>query len=158
MNVRLHTKAELEELRALPKRVTNPRARWSDKPKARPAHGQCNFQAVGQQDEAARFLIHQRRNLADENDFSCGITYLARGGPPLTLARYNGPDHEHGAIAYRPHIHRATEEAIAAGGKPEREAEETERYETLEGALACLIDDFNLSGLTARHDQPGLRL
>ena len=158
MNVRLHTKAELEELRALPKRVTNPRARWSDKPKARPAHGQRNFLAVGQQDEAARFLIHQRRNLADENDFSRGITYLARGGPPLTLARYNGPGHEHGAIAYRPHIHRATEEATAAGGKPEREAEETGRYETLEGALACLIDDFNLSGLTARHDQPGLRL
>ena len=158
MNVRLYTKAELEELRALPKRVTNPRARWSDKPKARPAHGQRNFQAVGQQDEAARFLIYQRRNLADENDFSCGITYLARGGPPPTLARYNGPGHEHGAIAYRPHIHRATEEAIAAGGKPEREAEETGRYETLEGALACLIDDFNLSGLTARHDQPGLPL
>lgn len=152
MNVRLYTKAELEGLRALPKRVTNPGARWSDKPRARPAHRQRNFQAVGQQDETARFLIYQRRNLADESDFSCGITYLARGGPPLTLARYNGPSHEHGAIAYRPHVHRATEEAIAAGGKPEREAEETDLYATLEGALACLIDDFNLDGITARHD------
>ena len=158
MNVRLYTKAELEGLRALPKRVTNPRARWLEKPKARPAHRQRNFQAVGQQDETARFLIYQRRNLADESDFSCGITYLARDGSSLTLARYNGPGHEHGAIAYRPHIHRATEEAIAAGGKPEREAEETERYETLEGALACLIDHFNLDGISARHDQPGLPL
>ena len=61
-----------------------------------------------------------------------------------------------GAIAYRPHIHYATEEAIVADGEPERKAEETGRYETLEGAPACLIDDFSLDGITARHDQPGL--
>ena len=156
MNIRFHNKAELEEIQALPKRVTNPRARWSDKPKALPAHRQRNFQAVGQQDEAIRFLVYQRQNLADENDFSCGIAYLSYGGPSLTLARYNGPGHVHGVIAYRPHIHRATEEAITAGGKPEREAEETDRYETLEGALACLIEDFSLNGITAQHDQPRL--
>ena len=42
------------------------------------------------------------------------------------------------------------------GLKPEREAEETGRYETLEGALACLIDDCNVVGLTAAHDHPRL--
>ena len=158
MNIRLYTRAELEELRALPKRVTNPGARWSDKPKVRPAHRQRNFQAVGRGDEAIRFQIYQRQNLADENDFSCGITYLSHSGPPLTLARYNGPGHVHGAIAYRPHIHRATEEAITAGGKPEREAEETDRYGTIEGAFACLIEDFSLDGIAAGHDQLRLPL
>lgn len=121
-------------------------------------HSQCNFQAVGRKDEAIRFLIHQRQNLADENDFSCGSTYLSHGGLSRTLVRYNGSGHVHGAIAYRTHIHRAMEEAITAGGKPEREAEETGRYETLEGALARLIADFNLNGITARRDQPGLPL
>lgn len=154
MNVRLYTKAELEGLRAMPKRVTNPGARWSGKPKAGPAHRQRNFQAVGGSDGDVRFSIYQRQNLADESDFSCGVAYLPRGGSPLTLARYNGPSHAHGDIAWRAHIHRATEEAIAAGGKPERQAEETDRYGTLEGALACLVEDFSLSG--SEHDQPKL--
>ena len=154
MNVRLYTKAELEKLRATPKRVTNPGARWSDKPRARPAHRQRDFQAVGGADGDVRFSIHQRRNLADESDFSCGIAYLPRGGPALTLARYNGPSHMHGDIAWRPHVHRATEEAIAAGGKPEREAEETDRYETLEGAPACPVEDFDVSGVATEHDRP----
>ena len=158
MNVRLYTKAELEGLRAMPKRVTNPRAHWSAKPKARPEHRQRGFKAVGSGGGDARFLIYQRQHLADESDFSCGVAYLPRDGSLLTLARYNGPSHVHGTIAYRPHIHRATEEAIAAGEKPEQEAEETDRYRTLEGALACLIDDFHLSGIVAEHDQPRLPL
>ena len=61
----------------MPKRVTNPGARWSDKPKARPAHRQRNFQAVGGLD--VRFLIYQRQNRADRSDFSCGIAYLLVG-------------------------------------------------------------------------------
>ena len=35
-------------------------------------------------------------------------------------------------------------------------AEETTRYQTLEGALACLIEDFSLSGIRANPDQPSL--
>ena len=156
MNIRPYTKVELEGFRALLKRV--PGALRSDKTKARPGQRQRNFQALGQQDEAIQFQIYQRQNLTDGNDFSCGSTYLSYGRLSLTLARYNGPGHVHGAIAYRPHIHRATEEAITAGGKPERGAEETDRYETFEGALACLIADFNLVGITARRGQPGLPL
>jgi len=158
VSLRHYTDEELEELRSLPKRVTNPRARWLDKPKARAGHQQRSFQAVGEDDDETRFTIYQRQNLTDESDFSCGITYLPRGSSSLTLARYNGPGHEHGDIAYRPHVHRATEWAIAAGRKPESEAESTNRFETLEGALACLIEDFNLRGLSAIPDMPRLPL
>ena len=35
-------------------------------------------------------------------------------------------------------------------------AEETARYGTLEGALACLIEDFSLSGIRANPDHPSL--
>ena len=156
MNTRLYTDQEIDALRSLPKQVTNPRARWLDKPKSRPGHRQRSFQARGPQGQETRFSIYQRQNLEDEKDFSCGISYLPPGDLPLTLARYNGPSHEHGDIAYCPHIHRASERAIAAGRKPESEAKETDRFETLEGALACLLEDFNLSGLTAKPDHPRL--
>ena len=156
MSARLYTSIELTEFREMPKQVANPRARWSDKPKIRPGHRQRSFQASAVQDEETRFSIYQRQNLDDESDFSCGISYLPPGGPSLTLARYNGPSHEHGDIAFRPHIHRATERALASGRKPESEAEETNRFKTLEGAMACLIEDFNLTGIRSQHDPPRL--
>ncbi len=119
-------------------------------------HRQRVFQVSGLEREDARFLIYQRQSIDDENDFSCGISYLPSATPPLTLARYNGPSHEHGDIVFRPHIHRASETAIAAGVKPDSEAEATDRFKTLEGALACLIDDFKVSHPNARRDQPEL--
>ena len=156
MSARLYTDEELEELRSIPKRVSNPGARWLPKPKSKPGHRQRSYQAAGESDDDTRFSIYQRQNLADESDFSCGISYLPPGGPSLTLARYNGPSHEHGHIAYRPHIHRATERAIASGKKPESAADETHRFETLEGATACLIKDFNLASIRAQPDRPRL--
>ena len=156
MSTRLYTDEEFKELWSIPKRVANPGARWLPKPKSKPGHRQRSYQAAGESDDETRFSIYQRQNLDDESDFSCGISYLPPGGPSLTLARYNGPSHEHGDIAYRPHIHRATERSIASGRKPESEAEETNRFTTLEGAMACLIEDFNLTGIRSQHDSPRL--
>lgn len=45
---------------------------------------------------------------------------------------------------------------IAAGRKPESEADHTDRYNSLEGATACLIEDFNIVGIRADRDQPRL--
>lgn len=156
MSTRLYTDEELDGLRSIPKRVSNPGARWSPKPKVKPGHRQRRYQAAGDADEETRFSIYQRENLNDAGDFSCGIAFLPPGGPPLTLARYNGPSHEHGDISYHAHIHRATERAMATGRKPESVAEETDRFETLEGAMACLVEDFNLTGIRAQHDRPRL--
>ena len=153
MTTKLYTEAELEALRSMSKRVTNPGARWQEKPKVRPAHRQRSFQLVTSSDREDRFLIYQRQNLVDQHDFSCGIAYLPRGAPQLTLARYNGPSHEHGDISYRPHIHKASESAIAAGKRAESVATETSRFESLEGALACLVEDYNVSGLNVQHQQ-----
>ena len=158
MVTKLYTEAELDALRSIPKRITNPGARWLEKPKGRPAHRQRSFQAAGEDQAEERFLVYQRQNLDDASDFSCGIAYLPRGAPLLTLARYNGPSHEHGDIVYRPHIHCASEAAIAAGRKAEADATETGRFETVDGALACLTEDFNVSGVDAKHDAPRLNL
>ena len=153
MTTRLYTDDQIAGLQSMPKRVTNPRARWSDKP----GHRQRNFQLTGLEDESRRFQIYLRQNEADVNDFSCGIAYLPIGGSRLTLARYNGPSHIHRDIRYRTHIHRATAKAIAEGRKPESEADETDRYTTLNGAFRCLVDDFQVQGITPpEHDRPRL--
>lgn len=157
MVIHLYTNEELDLLRIVRKQVTNPGARWTEKPLTAPAHRQRSFKVIGENDrQETRFEIYQRQNLLDHGDFSCGIAHVSLDGSRLTLARYNGPGHEHGDIIYRPHIHRATAEAIASGKKREREAEETDRFATLEGALACLLDDYNVTGFTAAREEPRL--
>ena len=145
MNVKLYSDDELGELRSMAKRVTNPRARWNSKP----GHRQRNFQIVAGPKDETRFSIYQRQNELDDSDFSCGIAFLPLGGTRLTLARYNGPSHVHGDIKFRPHIHRATARAIAAGKKPESEAKETDRYNNLDEAFNCLLQDFRVIGVSS---------
>ena len=154
MSTRLYTDQELADLKSMQKRVANPAARWQKKPSAAPSHQQRNFQVVAKPD--VRFAIYQRQNLSDDADFSCGIRYCPLGATPIVLARYNGASHVHGDIAYRVHVHRATAEAISAGRKPDAEASATDRYATLEGAMACLLEDYNVTGFSAQHDHPRL--
>lgn len=149
---KLYSQEELSALRNAAKRVTNPNARWSEKPADMPVHRQRVFQARAEA-EGGHYEIYQRENIRDPLDYSCGIVYLPLDGTRLTLARYNGSGHEHGDIEFRPHIHSATPEAIAAGVRPEREAQATERYATSEGALACLLRDFRVGGIKANPDQ-----
>ena len=92
---------------ACPRKVTNPGAHWSKKPSMYPVHRQRILQATAttEDNRELRFLIYQRQSLQDGLSYSCGIVYLPPGGPRLTLARYNGPSHQHGEIRYKPHIH-----------------------------------------------------
>ena len=131
--------------------MRNPGARWLAKP-AR--HKQRNFNAVT--DDGAVYRIYQRQNLDDDQDFSCGLALARRGGKPLSLVRYNGASHVHGKIRYACHIHCATADALAAGRKVDSQAEGTERYKTVEGALACLIEDCGVKDLSANHDERDL--
>ncbi|MDE2989286.1 MAG: hypothetical protein OXT70_14740 [Chloroflexota bacterium] len=140
---RLYSDDELARLRTLPKMVTNPGARWVDKP----GHRQRNFQLLAGDDDEIAFSIYQRQSARDASDFSCGIAFLPTGDSRLTLARYNGPSHIHGDIDFCPHIHRTTARAIAAGKKPESEADETDRFNTLDGAFRCLLEDFQVEGV-----------
>ena len=71
-----------------------------------------------------------------EEDFSCGISWVAPNGETLTLKRYNGSNHNHAnhlekvKLGYTCHIHIATEKYISANRKAEGFAEATERYNT----------------------------
>ena len=61
MTTRLRTDDELELLRAMRKRVTNPGARRSDKPTGAPVHRQRSFKVRGEDDRESRFEVYQRR-------------------------------------------------------------------------------------------------
>lgn len=150
MTDQLFSDDDLNELRSTPKQVTNPNARWVDKP----GHKQRNYEA--ETEHGTRYQVYQRQNTQDRKDFSCGLALIQKGERPLSLVRYNGASHRHGSIHYHCHIHRSTAEAIAAGKKEDSQAEETDRYRTLEGALACLIQDCGIRGLAVPGEQEGL--
>lgn len=61
------------------------------------------------------------------------------------LARYCGWRHKHGAIIGRPHIHWLSSRVLLAGTPIELEAYATSRFDSLNGAILCLVEDFNLS-------------
>ena len=93
-----------------------------------------------------------------DDDFSCGISWVAPNGEILTLKRYNGSSHNHPNhleklnLGYNCHTHIATEKYIKANRKPEGFAEVTKRYNTLNGAFDCLVKDCKISGINTEPD------
>lgn len=142
------TDEQIEYLLTVPKRTTTPGARW----KVQRGSRQRNYD-LESEDGTLSFSLYMRQNLRLKESFSCGLLYLHASGEKITLARYNGCDHEH----YNPldgtrsdnvcHIHRATERYMAAGRKSEHYAESTDRYTDLDGALMAIVEDCKISGI-----------
>jgi len=145
------TSGKLDELKQMPKRVTNPQARERLEEK----HKRIDYEVIAKQ-EPYKFRIYLRQNILYPDDFSCGIRWMMPSGETLTLARYNGCSHIHDDIEYKYHIHCATEVAIQQGRKPESHADHTNQYHTIKGALHCLLTDFNITGLESKPDHPEL--
>ena len=154
------TDQRIEELLCMPKKVTNPGSRA----KSKEGHEQFNYILRSVDDESLTFTLYKRQNLRPGMDdaFSCGLSWNAPNGETLTLVRYNGPNHVHAnpiegqTIRYSSHIHRASERYIRALRKPESFAEETDRYNTLRGALHCLVTDCSIAGLVTTAEEPNL--
>ncbi|RKS42557.1 hypothetical protein BC962_3224 [Gillisia mitskevichiae] len=150
------TDERIAELLECSKRVTNPQARNRNLQ----GREQVNFTVVSTDGLDHKFEIYKRQNLRPgmEDDFSCGLSWVASNGETLTLKRYNGSSHSHPnhlektRLNFACHIHIATEKYILANRKPEGYAEETERYSTLDGALHCLMMDCNIIGLETKSD------
>lgn len=158
MTANIYSNETLAELRSVEKLALGRPSRWLRKPRVVPVHRQRSHRvrAISEGGKEYRFEIYERQSLREVDDFSCGIAYVSLDGSRLTLARYNGPSHQHGDIVFKPHIHLANERTILSGRKPEREAKETARFKTLGGALACLAEDFNVQGINAQHDEERL--
>lgn len=146
----------LEQLRLMPKTVTTPKAKWTQK---NPGHKQRKFKLRGV-NEDKEFFVFLRKCLARENSISCGINFVRGASSDLPLARYNGPGHVHfnqpeyanRVIEFRPHIHRTTERSYLQGKKLDSFAEETDRFDNFFKALQCLVVDFNVIGLSVEHE------
>lgn len=150
------TDDKIADLLNCPKRLLNPQARNKNKD----GHDQINYKAVTLDNSGSEFVIYKRQNLRSgmEDDFSCGISWLAPNGETLTLKRYNGPNHDHPnhlekvKLGYTCHIHIATEKYIKNNRKAEGFAMASAKYATVEGALHCLVTDCKISGLSTTPD------
>lgn len=150
------TDDKIMDLLNCPKRLTNPQARV----KNIDGHEQVNYKVEANDGTGHIFQVYKRQNKREgmETDFSCGISWISPNGESITLRRYNGSSHRHPnhlegqRLGFEPHIHVATEKYIKANRKPEGFAEATKRYETLEGAMHCLVTDCKISGIETKPD------
>ena len=69
MSAKLYTDNELTLFMEMPKLITNPKARWLEKPKSKPSHRQRTFLVRSGEDESVRFQVYQRQNMNDIVDF-----------------------------------------------------------------------------------------
>ncbi|WP_395599044.1 hypothetical protein AB4P95_11590 [Pseudomonas sp. A1437] len=139
----------IQQLLVEPKVVITPNARSKIQKKSE----RFNYQ-VDAVDGARSFEMYTRQNLMDGNAYSCGLIYHPPSGEKVTLIRYNGSNHVHanpleggGLIVHKCHIHRATQRYMELGDKAEKFAETTDRYYDLSGAIRCMLNDCNISGL-----------
>lgn len=140
---------QIAELMATPKRVINPGL----KPKMQRSSLQVTYEL-----EAVcggrRFSLYLRSNPRDPESFSCGLSYVLDGPDKVvTLCRYNGSSHVHynpienAPIAHQCHIHTATQRYMEIGDKCDKFAESTDRYSDFDGAISCILQDCNITGL-----------
>lgn len=107
-----------------------------------------------------RFRIFTRRLVAfNDQGYSAGLVLLLPDRE-LVLCRYNGKGHYHTNQLERDqagpgsHIHITTHRYIVGGKKPDGYAMATNRYNTLEGALYCLVTDCNVGGILSEPGSP----
>jgi hypothetical protein len=95
----------------------------------------------------SRFKIVLRQNTINRLDFSVILAYVKPNSNKLfRIRRYNGRSHHHtnkieGNRFFDFHIHKATERYQEIGLKEDAYADPCDRYNNLEEALICLIDD-----------------
>jgi len=135
----------IELLLTCPKTIKSKRPR--ETPKAK--HLEKNM-AVDSDTGGYQFTLLLRQSTLIPENYSCGLFWHASATSNVILARYNGSDHSHAnplegeSFSFSCHTHRATERYIAAGRKSEHFAIATRRYNTLGGAMACLMQDCNI--------------
>jgi hypothetical protein len=108
------------------------------------------------------FSVFLRRNIDFPENFSVGLIYHPNDGrEALILMRCNGPhgecnghfDASHPHWSY--HVHKATEEAIESGLRPERKAEQVDAYGSFEEAIQYFVKEINLKKSDADKYFPG---
>jgi hypothetical protein len=117
-------------------------------PKAKRGHSEADLDIKGYTGTEFRIIV--RRANANPLDFSVILGYrVPVSNQVLRLRRYNGKSHQHtnpieGQRFYDFHIHTATERYQRTGNREDVYAVATDRYDSLEAAVGCFIEDCNV--------------
>jgi hypothetical protein len=81
----------IEGLMSCRKHVENPKTREQVKA----GHKQFKYNVQALDESGHQFMLYTRQNTEEgvDDDFSCGLLWLASNGECLTLCRYNGSAH-----------------------------------------------------------------
>ena len=130
----------ISELKTIPSGL-RPLAR----PIERNQHQRKDFEITGA--SGSSFMLAIRQSMLNPFDFSAFLGYRVPGlNTIFRLRRYNGKHRHTNTIEKQAindfHIHTATERYQVLGGmKEDSFAEATDRYQTLDTAIQCLLDD-----------------
>lgn len=142
-----YTQNELDDLIACPKGITDPPRREM----RLESNQRRNDMRLRSQDGDRDFRVFMRvHDLFNEN-FSIGLVHLPKDGSgEVVLLRCNGPHGEYndrfdpGHPHAEFHVHRATEEAIRAGFRPEKRADRTVHFASYSEALSWFLQEVNI--------------
>lgn len=116
--------------------------------KVKPGHRERDFDVGGAKGSEFRVILRQSR--MNPLDFSVILgVRVPESNLIFRLLRYNGRSHEHtnqleGDTFYDFHIHRATERYQESGLREDAYATPTDRFDNLQGAFQCLMEDASL--------------
>jgi hypothetical protein len=133
----------LEELKPLP-------TDWRERLELRPKRGHSERELDVAGVDGSQFRVILRQSQLNAFDFSAIIGWRPDDSTRvIRLRRYNGRSHRHTNKLEREqiegfHIHILTERYQQSGFREDSYATATDRYGTLQEALACLISDCNL--------------
>lgn len=144
----IYSQSEIDALIACPKKVSEP-------PKKEMSLVGADFRndmkLVSSSGFEGEFLVFIRKSEDFQENFSVGLRYQPKDDRgEITLLRCNGPhggcngeyDPDHPHWTY--HVHRASEDAIANGGKAEKYAEKTSAYGSFEEAIRYFLNAISL--------------
>jgi hypothetical protein len=145
---RSYTQKEIDDLIVCPKLVSDP-----PKKEMRPDRGHLrNDLRLKSVDGESEFRAFLRQNEDFRENFSIGLVYVPRDGTSeIILLRCNGPHGEYNGVFdpshphYDFHVHRASEEAIESGQRPEKKAVSSKDFASFEEALHYFVRAANIA-------------
>jgi len=155
-----YTDVEIADLIATAKSPTPPR---ENLPELSTSGGHERASALFIGEDGNQFRVILRRSRINPFDFSAILTVRVPNSTRyFRLLRYNGRSHPHrnhleGTKLHGFHIHRATERYQRSGHSEDAYAESTDRYDSWEGAVSCLLADAQIKvGLSPKASQIAL--
>ena len=142
-----YTQSELDDLITCPKEIIEPPRREL----RLEGNQRRNDMRLRAQDGDREFRVFMRMHNEFNENFSIGLVHAPRDGSgEVVLLCCNGPHGEYNAN-FDPqhphaefHVHRASEEAIRAGFRPEKRADRTEHFASFREALSYFLREVNI--------------